>query len=174
MYTLWYHSPNEFSDFSIDTFKRVCDIQSIDDVKTLFEYFNEDWFQKGFYMLVQSDRSPVISDNTDCNRISFVAFLENKRTGIHCAFKVWKELVIGLVEGTLLSNQLRTPETNAVVVKSTPKASGKVTFNIWLPSKAVYMDPREAISSEFHTAVCKNIHAYNGQFYRDQRVGRQH
>ena len=82
MYTLWYHSPDEFSDFSIDTFKRVCDIQSVDDVKTVFEYFTEDWFKKGFYMLVRSDRSPIISDNTDCNRISFVSFLENRQRQI--------------------------------------------------------------------------------------------
>lgn len=154
-YCLWYHIPDESSSFDYDSFKVVCNFTTKEDVNTIFKYFTIDWFNKGFYIITKTGASPVLEDNRNSNSISFVSFMENRNTHENSAFILWKSLVYNLVNNTLLND--RYTSDNIIAIKSTPKSSKKVTFNIWINSNIYAYDCREIISRSFHKYNSKHM-----------------
>lgn len=154
-YCLWYHIPDESSSFDIDSFKVVCNFTSKEDVDIIFSYFNNEWFSKGFYIVTKSGESPILEDNRNSNSISFISFLRNRNTNENSAFILWRALMYNLVNHTLLNS--RYTSDNVIAIKSTPKSSKKVTFNIWISSDIYAFDCREIISCSFHKFNSKHM-----------------
>lgn len=152
-YCLWYHIPDENSSFTADSFKIVCNFSTKEDVDIIFKYFTLEWFKKGFYIVTKTGYSPVLEDNKNSNSISFISFMENKHTKQFSAFLLWKSLMYALVNKSLLNSKYS--HESVIAIKSTPKASGKVTFNIWITNDIYVYNCREIISNNFHN---NNIH----------------
>lgn len=154
-YCLWYHIPDESSSFGADSFKVVCNFSSKDDVDIIFKYFTIDWFKKGFYIVTRQGYSPVLEDNKDSNSISFISFMHNRNTNTFSGFLLWKSLMYNLVNKTLLNNKYTSD--SVIAIKSTPKSSQKVTFNIWITSDIYAYNCREIISNNFHKNNVKHM-----------------
>lgn len=173
IYRVLYHEPNELSNFTEESFHLVCTLQTHEDVDILFKYFTEEWFLHGFYEIIRDDRSPLTENNIDCNSISFVSFVLNRNNGKHSAYEVWKQMVYSLIDNTLINPAI---DSLPIAIKSTPKETQKVTFNIWVPSSIYSCDPREIVSRDFHNKTYKNTLCYKGTTYRitsnDEKVKR--
>lgn len=154
-YCLWYHIPDESSSFDYSSFRVVCNFSTKEDVDTIFKYFTKEWFSKGFYIVTKSNGSPVLEDNKNSNSISFISFMKNRNTKEDSAFLLWHSLMYNLVNRTLLNNKYTSD--NVIAIKSTPKASEKVTFNIWINSDIYAYDSREIISHNFNKYNSKHM-----------------
>ena len=147
-YCLWFHIPDENSSFDYSSFRVVCNFSTKHDLDIVFKYFTNEWFAKGFYIVTNTGASPVLEDNKKCNSISFISFLYNRNTNDNSAYYLWKSLMYSLVNQTLLSDNYTSD--NVIAIKSTLKASKKVTFNIWIKDSIYAYDSREIISKQFH------------------------
>lgn len=154
-YCLWYHIPDESSSFDYSSFKVVCNFTTKEDVDIIFKYFTKEWFSKGFYIVTKTDCSPVLEDNRNSNSISFISFMQNRNTNEESAYMLWRSLMYNLVNKTLLNNKYTSD--NVIAIKSTPKSSKKVTFNIWINSDIYAYDCREIISHSFHRFNLKHM-----------------
>lgn len=154
-YCIWYHIPDESSSFDRSTFRVVCNFTTKEDVDIIFRYFTNEWLSKGFYVITKTGQSPVLEDNRSSNSISFISFMYNRISKENSAFILWRSLVYNLVNKNLLNN--RYTSDDVIAIKSTPKSSQKVTFNIWIDSNIYAYDCREIISSHFHKHNSKHM-----------------
>ena len=81
--------------------------------------------------------------------------MQNRNTNEESAFMLWRSLMYNLVNKTLLNNKYTSD--NVIAIKSTPKSSKKVTFNIWINSDIYAYDCREIISHSFHRFNLKHM-----------------
>ena len=94
-WTLWYHHP-ECDDWTLSSYKRVVDFQTVEEFWTIWEHLEEKYFFLGMFFIMRHGIKPIWEDTANISGGCW-----SFKVGRKFVYQTWVELAMALVGNTL-------------------------------------------------------------------------
>lgn len=124
-WTFWAHLPHD-TDWSLSSYKKICDLTSVENVLSLIEHVPEKMVQNCMLFVMRYNINPTWEDPANRNGGCFSFKISNKYT-----YKIWNQILCALTGETISNDAKFLSCVNGITLS--PKKSFCI-LKIWMNS----------------------------------------